>query len=54
MPKYLISWDAGWGVSEDTVECDDEAQAQEWAYSNAQDEFESNVEYSAVLALEED
>ena len=46
--KYIIKWDAGWGMSYEEVEADSKDQAEEMAQQFAQDEFEANVDYGVI------
>lgn len=47
MSKFRIVWDAGYGQSEDIVECDTQAEAEDAAYQAWLDEAESQGEYWA-------
>lgn len=49
MPKYLITWDIGYGPNEEFVEADDDDKAQEKAYELAREDFENHAKYSAKL-----
>lgn len=47
MKKFRITWNAGWGESEDIVEADSIAEALEMAEENAAEEGETHIECSA-------
>jgi len=53
MPKYLISFNAGWGENAAVHECDDAEEAQKLAYELAREEFENNADYSGKLLTPE-
>jgi len=45
MPKYIISWNAGYGKDYDTVEAETEEKACEEAYERWKEDVESQAEY---------
>lgn len=47
MPKFIISWDAGYGNSWDIVEADTEEKALEIAHEEWKEEAEGNAGYTA-------
>jgi hypothetical protein len=47
MPKFIIKWDIGYGQNASVIECSTQIEAEEAAYANAKEEFESQAEYSA-------
>ena len=48
MPKFIISWDAGFGVDGEIIEAPDEAAAVKEAYQRWHDAAENQAVYSAV------
>ena len=45
MPKYIINWDAGYGMSYEVIEAKDEDEAIDSAYEYWHEEVESNANY---------
>lgn len=54
MPKYRVWWNAGYGESEDIVEADDASEAEMIAYDMWLQEAESQANYGAEEADEEE
>lgn len=54
MPKYKISWDAGFGESTQIVDADDQEHADLIAHDAWRDEAEANADYSATLVGEDE
>jgi hypothetical protein len=48
MPKYIVSWNAGYGDSYEEVDAADEDEAVEQAYELWKEEAESNADYSVI------
>jgi len=53
MPKFIITWDAGYGQSEDVIEADSYDEALNQAYECWRDEAESHANYEALEYTEE-
>lgn len=53
MTKYLIKWDSGSGESHKVEEFETEKAAEDCAYQEAHEEFESQVSYGAEILDEE-
>ena len=53
MPKFIISWNAGYGTSYDEVEAKDSEEADQLAYEAWKEEAESNAEFSSEEWSEE-
>lgn len=53
MPKFLITWDAGYGQSEEVIEAETLSDAQSEAFGRWHDEAQSNAEYEATPFTEE-
>lgn len=47
MPKFIITWDTGYGPSSEVVEAADEDQATKKAYEAWRQQAEDNADYSA-------
>ncbi|GEM_PF-2467235 len=47
MPKFIITWNAGYGDSAAVIEAESHAAASLVAYENWRDEAESNADYGA-------
>lgn len=45
--KYLIKWDAGFGLETDVVDVDTQEQAEEEAYMSWKEDVETQASYSA-------
>lgn len=54
MTKYKITWDAGYGEEEDIIEANSLEEAEEMAHERWKEEVESNADYSACVATDED
>ena len=48
MPKFIISWDAGYGTEYDVVECESENNAIKEAYERWREDVENNSDYGVV------
>lgn len=48
MPKYIITWNAGYGVDADEVDCESLQEAEQIAYDAWREAAESNASYDAV------
>jgi len=53
MSKWIISWDAGYGNRNDTIEAETFDRAVERAYEEWKQEAESNSSYTAVPYTDE-
>jgi len=53
MPRFIITWDAGYGDSHEEIEADNFDKALEYAYESWKEEAESNATYSAEAHTEE-
>jgi len=51
--KYIISWNAGYGDSNEIIEVNSLSDAQEWAYEEWKEEAEASAEYKAEEYTEE-
>lgn len=47
MPKFIITWNIGYGDSAQTIEAKDQEAADKAAYEAAREEFENNASYGA-------
>jgi hypothetical protein len=56
MRKFKIFWDVGFGAREDNIECGSLAEANDYAYKCAKEEFDDIVDYGAneIVEWEED
>jgi len=48
VPKYIISWNAGYGDSYEEVEAEDETAASSMAYERWREDAESNADYQCL------
>lgn len=48
MPRFLLTWDAGYGPSTEEVEADNQEDANQMAYEAWREEAESNAKYTAT------
>lgn len=48
MPKFIITWNAGYGDNVEVVTADNQRDAQMIAYEMAREEFESSADYTAT------
>jgi hypothetical protein len=46
-PKWIITWNIGYGECASIVEADDEEQAGKQAYEAAREDFENSADYGA-------
>lgn len=53
MPKYLITWNIGYGDNTEVIEAASEEKAQKEAYERWREDAESNSDYSAKLLTPE-
>jgi len=53
MPKYIITWNAGYGDEFEVVEVDSLEEAEEAAREEWKQDVENNASYEAVLYTEE-
>ena len=53
MPKYIITWNAGFGVTAEIMETDSLEDAQKTAYEEWEQEAQASAEYSAKEYSEE-
>ena len=51
---YIITWDIGYGETEEVVEADNLEEAKELAYKAALADFNSSVYYDAEILQEEE
>ena len=47
MPKFIITWDVGYGEMADVIDAKDQDDADSAAYEAAREEFESQARYIA-------
>ena len=47
MPKYIITWDVGFGEEAEVIDAETMKDAELSAYEAAREAFESNAKYSA-------
>lgn len=53
MPKFIITWDAGFGECYDCIEANTIAEAKRQAHDSWQEDAESNAQYDARPLTEE-
>lgn len=51
--KYIITWDAGYGESQEVIDADTFEDALDWAGQNWQEEAEQNAKYDAIPYTED-
>ena len=53
MNKFIVGWDAGYGMSYEVVVCANLEEAEQYAYASWNDEVEGNASYEALEWSEE-
>ena len=53
MPKFIISWDIGYGRSHEIIDARDLDMARMAAYEQAREEFENSADYDSEPYTEE-
>ena len=54
MNKYIINWNAGFGVNREVIEAETLEEAEKQAFEEWQEEVENNAEYGAEEWTEEE